>query len=315
MLGSEGLTGATAVWRYGNEGGWLWVGDEASARDASLLIEHGIETIVCLGSRAFHKDAATAFTYLEYPELLDMPSANLLGILPEAVPFIVDGLQSGSVLVHCVYGSSRSAALACASIISCSPHRQLQDVVTELVSVRPAIAINPGFLIQIQLYFDMQMGRVSNGTGRWFTSAMVSEHCASDVSHEQYKGGSGRVYVCKNCRSPLFQEDNIVDHRHPIVELVSNSWGRTSSKNNNSKQIVCDSMCTSYFIERLPWCKGVKDRDIGGQHRGKLMCPGSCKSKLGSHSIGYDSLECSCGAKIRPGWSITKSSVECRDMR
>lgn len=51
-------------------------------------------------------------------EVADDMDARLLNIFPETNKFIDEGRQSGGVLVHCMYGVSRSSTCVCAYLMS-----------------------------------------------------------------------------------------------------------------------------------------------------------------------------------------------------
>ena len=92
--------------------GRLFLGTQGAAQDQTLLRSHGINSIVCVGTPAFHRRAGGdgTFDYLEI-QLLDLSSENLLTRLDEATSFVWDGVRRGrGVLVNCVFAQSRSAA-------------------------------------------------------------------------------------------------------------------------------------------------------------------------------------------------------------
>lgn len=99
----------------------LFLGTQVAAKDRPLLLRHGIDSIVCIGTPAFHDQPGgdRTFEYLEI-QLLDLPSENLLSRLDEAVSFIRDAFRRGqSVLVNCVFAQSRSAAGMCVCLCVC----------------------------------------------------------------------------------------------------------------------------------------------------------------------------------------------------
>lgn len=67
--------------------------------------------------------------------LSDTPTANLLSILPNALPFIhAHATTSTAVLIHCLHGRSRSAAVALAYDLSAyqvDPHYPLHQLATK----------------------------------------------------------------------------------------------------------------------------------------------------------------------------------------
>lgn len=97
----------------------LFLGTQVASKDRPLLLRYGINSIVCIGTPAFHDQPGCdgTFEYLEI-QLLDLPSENLLSRLDEAVSFIRDAVQRGKgVLVNCVFAQSRSAAGMCVACV------------------------------------------------------------------------------------------------------------------------------------------------------------------------------------------------------
>lgn len=84
-----------------------------------------------------------------YLNLKDTPETLIFKILQETNHIIENMIvaKSRTVLVHCVYGQSRSATV----ILSYLMHRgySLSDALELLISKHPDICINPGFLAQL----------------------------------------------------------------------------------------------------------------------------------------------------------------------
>lgn len=87
-------------------------------------------------------------------EFLDLPEFPILRGFDSAIDFIDEALQTGGcVLVHCNAGVSRSAAVVMAYLIK-KEGMTVNDAFSFLRSKRPAICPNPGFLIQLQCFYD-----------------------------------------------------------------------------------------------------------------------------------------------------------------
>jgi dual specificity phosphatase 12 len=300
----------------------LWLGSQAAAAQRDALQSRGISHVVCLGSEAFHqKDAA--FSYLQFPHLLDLPTANLLGVLDAACAFMSEALQQQqSVLVHCVYGQSRGPAV-CAAYLMQSTGMTVAAAVAQLASARPAVQINAGFLAQLQLWHAYSI-QCSNdaaaaaasaaATARWFLYAIGSSS-SDQLAPAAAAAGTQqqRRYVCRKCRHALFASSNVIDHSHAIVQLVSTAasaaTGYTTSTTETSSSIMStrrQQACTSIFIEPVEWCNSVP---LNGTE--KMMCPGNCGSKLGAYD-GKQGLVCSCGARVKPAFQMINSKAEIR---
>lgn len=70
---------------------------------------------------------------------------EILQHFDQAIKFIQKGLSSGSVLVHCVYGVSRSSTLVCAYLIN-QYGMNAKDAVEMVKAKRPQVNPNRGFL-------------------------------------------------------------------------------------------------------------------------------------------------------------------------
>lgn len=125
----------------------VWVGSLLAARDRGGLELAGITAVVAAGAEPAFPGA---FEYLAV-ELLDLPWADVLAPAAGVAAFIERALAGGGrVLVHCVYGQSRSAALAAAYGVL---RRGLSSgaALAAVRAGRPCVSINAGFLHQLEL--------------------------------------------------------------------------------------------------------------------------------------------------------------------
>jgi dual specificity phosphatase 12 len=301
----------------------LWLGSQAAAAELDVLQSRGISHVVCLGSEAFHLEN-TAFTYLQFPQLLDLPTANLLGVLDAACAFISEARQQQhSVFVHCVYGQSRGPAV-CAAYLIRSTGSTVAVAAMQLTRVRPAVQINAGFVAQLQLWqsysmqcsstaYDDAAATTAAATARWFLYAIGSS-CSDQLVTAAAAATTvqQRRYVCRKCRHALFTSSNIIEHSHAIVQLVSTAasaatgYTAVTEKPNSTMNIQRQQACTSIFIEPVDWCNNVSSYGTD-----KLMCPGNCGSKVGAYD-GKQGLVCSCGARVKPAFQMISSKVEIR---
>jgi hypothetical protein len=81
----------------------------------------------------------------------DLPESPIFHIFDETITFISEQIsQHNPVLVHCVYGQSRSAVVCCAYLITLG--MSFEEALTRLKACHPNICINPGFLAQLFLH-------------------------------------------------------------------------------------------------------------------------------------------------------------------
>ena len=92
----------------------LYLGGLMAANNSSLLNQHGITSIV----QALSKNTPmTKHQGIKYHtiDVDDMPNANIVQFVPEAIKFIDRELMCGkTVLVHCAAGISRSTSIVVA---------------------------------------------------------------------------------------------------------------------------------------------------------------------------------------------------------
>lgn len=90
-------------------------------------------------------------------DILDMEDKLILPHFHECIAFLKDHiqLQQKPVLVHCVYGQSRSAAV-CVAYLMATAQMTLMQAYDAVQRARPCIHINPGFLRQLELFERMQ---------------------------------------------------------------------------------------------------------------------------------------------------------------
>ncbi|CAM9189246.1 unnamed protein product, partial [Ectocarpus fasciculatus] len=126
--------------------GGILIGSLVQASDESALKQHGIGAVLSIGCEPDHFDG---IEYCAFPDHLDMPETNLLSVFPSSTQFLSAQLALGrKVLVHCVYGQSRSSATITAFLIL-EKNMSLEESLDLLQDKHPSICINPGFLSQL----------------------------------------------------------------------------------------------------------------------------------------------------------------------
>jgi hypothetical protein len=130
----------------------IWLGGLPSACDRSALRVRNITRIITAVydlNPIFPHDPD--LIYLKIP-VLDAPSEEIAAHFDKAIDFISESVKNGhGVLIHCVYGISRSSTLMCAYLMrkhGMSQRSAIQYVKTK----RPQVDPNSGFLLQLATY-------------------------------------------------------------------------------------------------------------------------------------------------------------------
>jgi hypothetical protein len=89
--------------------------------------------------------------------LQDVDSQNLLDNLENYLEFTEKGRARGGVLVHCVAGVSRSAAVVTAYLMH-KEHLSAADALTSLRKASPGVCPNYGFMEQLAIFENMESG-------------------------------------------------------------------------------------------------------------------------------------------------------------
>mmetsp|Transcript_21735 Transcript_21735/g.47395 ORF Transcript_21735/g.47395 Transcript_21735/m.47395 type:complete len:364 (+) Transcript_21735:258-1349(+) len=240
--------------------GQLYVGNYAAAQDAELLERLGITHIISAGFHSGHFDMTPRYRHLCL-DVRDSPEENLLRHLPKVTSFIERAVDEdgGTVYVHCVHGQSRSCAICVAYLMRRSRHRGgrnaaeqarnnnnqnsrdqkmlLQECYDEVEKARPCMAINPGFVRQLEMYRRMICSidtstttgtRTHNGDSTTASAMlpMSRAHAAfrSFRARSEYERSGcvskwfpkpseidSNAYQCQKCRVLLYSGYNVID--------------------------------------------------------------------------------------------------------
>ena len=130
----------------------LYIGDFASACNREELIHCGITHIIT-AIRGVDEIYPDDFKY-KLLDIGDSSTNNIKQHFEECNEFIENAINSGgNVLIHCMYGISRSATIACAYLIYKYKMIPLMAINT-VKSCRYMIKPNSGFVEQLNKYYN-----------------------------------------------------------------------------------------------------------------------------------------------------------------
>lgn len=131
----------------------LWLGSLESACDRETMRVHNIKYIVTAVYDINPIFDDPDLWYLKVP-VIDKPDANIAKHFKKAIEFIDEAIDKGSgVLVHCVYGISRSSTLICAYLIA-KKKMTVSQAIKHVKDRRPIADPNRGFLVQLQALWE-----------------------------------------------------------------------------------------------------------------------------------------------------------------
>lgn len=135
----------------------LYLGDFASACNIDVLKKQHFTHVVTaiLGVDEMYPDD---FIYLTLP-IRDVRNEEIFQFFSTSSDFIRNAIkEGGKVLVHCIYGVSRSATIVAAYLIK-EYGMSAEGAVDYIRSKRNVIRPNPGFMSQLQKYDAILHGK------------------------------------------------------------------------------------------------------------------------------------------------------------
>lgn len=324
----------------------LTVADLPTVQDVQLLQGLKITHIISCGFPSgyfndLRKQLKGRVKYM-YIHVDDSPGANILQYFPKSAAFISNALKdkTSRVLVHCVHGQSRSCAVTVAYLMatrlqSTSPssytdeenERLLYDCYELVHTARPCMAINPGFVQQLEIYRRMLLRRremVNNKS----TNIHVLKKCtfrsnahaffrASRAKFELCDFGTlvsalhpspnnlhhlehgEKLFRCRKCRRALFTSLNIIQQLCPRKQLPESEYWLQSAggksyvaRNGQTKDTPMPSL-------GYPCAAGIEEigtiqiepidwmKPVMSNMAGKIMCP-ECHQKIGNFDLKAD---------------------------
>ena len=296
-------------------------------------------------------DYGKRIKYFFLPDVDDIPSANILQYLPKAVSFIQNALENEEgksfsckkqnesmikmkytssisvVLIHCAFGQSRSCAVCVGYLMTSQVkswkedndnghfHLILQQCYDFVANARKCIAINPGFMRQLEIYRRMQTKQaeifLSNGEFKgpfssahaYYRSARLDaeiksgKELSSFFPSPQNLRSSGfqikeKIFRCRKCRIELFTSSNIIDAlteedilHLPVISCNAKGKGFlagslfATTKSKHDPYLSFGRNKTKLQIEPIDWMHSFITTS---PFEGKVFCP-KCDQKIGSY--------------------------------
>ncbi|CAI5731095.1 unnamed protein product [Hyaloperonospora brassicae] len=269
----------------------LFLGEARAAQDVAFLTTNDVQAVIALGTGDLTGQSCAVLLV----DILDMEDELLLPHFQACIQFLDRFLtRNMAVLVHCVYGQSRSAAI-CVAYVMATQDKTLLEAYDIVQHARPCISINTGFLRQLDLFEKMQsepncMGSTSAHAELRTMMAQQQRRKtgAADVVGTVQLTQSGSSVCCRKCNHVLCTTSNQLSHMNP-------------------DEVARGGRCAGLFIEPMAWM--TKDPVFIRNSAGKLLCP-SCNAKLGSWN--WMGVKCNCKCFVAPAFQLVPSRVQQR---
>jgi protein-tyrosine phosphatase/membrane-associated phospholipid phosphatase len=119
----------------------VWIGRKLNESEAADAIREGVTAVLDLTVEFSEAQPFSAVSYRHIPVMdLTAPTPDQLG---DAVDFITEQAEKGTVYVHCKVGYSRSAAVIGAYLLQSGFASTVDEAVMLLRNARPSIVIRP----------------------------------------------------------------------------------------------------------------------------------------------------------------------------
>ena len=129
----------------------LWLGNASAARNITLLKKNGITKVLSVMNNPPHTYKESDGVNLKYINIYDKPRENIVQYFGECIEFI-EGKEN--VLVHCIFGKSRSATIVTAYLIW-KKRISLDDALNFVNQKRKMAVPNTGFKKQLQIFEEL----------------------------------------------------------------------------------------------------------------------------------------------------------------
>ncbi|KAI9475243.1 tyrosine protein phosphatase yvh1 [Coemansia sp. RSA 1085] len=289
----------------------LYVGSAMAETDKAKLNECGITHIISI-AKHYVPSYPTDFAY-KLVSIDDLPEENIIQYFPQCNRFIEHSLKEGGrILVHCMAGQSRSAAVTAAYLMQ-NEKLTAEQALAQIKHKRPQIYPNDGFVEQLQLYYDIDYDvsptkalyrrfLISHNADRYREYGEMGAVVAGQDPSQNGKGAT-RLLRCKKCRRALATEANIIDHEPGAGQEEFSYKKRNAGGTSTPHAFPQNRACSSLFVEPMEWMGGVGD----GLIESRIACP-KCQAKLGAFN--WAGAQCSCGKWITPSFQLHRNKVD-----
>ena len=129
----------------------LWLGNASAARNIKLLKANGINKVLSIMNNPPHTYKESDKITLKYINIYDKPRENIIQYFGECINFI-EGKDK--VLVHCIFGKSRSSSIVVAYLMW-KEKRSLDDALNFVNQKRSIAVPNIGFQKQLKIFEEL----------------------------------------------------------------------------------------------------------------------------------------------------------------
>ncbi|CAH1272576.1 DUSP12 [Branchiostoma lanceolatum] len=291
----------------------LYLGNRDDARNVESLTSAGVSHILTVDSEELDLGVDSGSFEQKFVRASDEWSTDLLSRFDECSGFIQKGRQEGGVLVHCLQGVSRSAAVVAAHLMQ-AERWSCDQALQHIRQVKPDVRPNDGFMSQLMLYESMgcrvdqsrvefKQYRLEHLAQQFHEQGQVESSTFASDPHER-PDTSGNVsntalFRCRKCRRGLFRSDSIMEHETGSGQTCFSWYKRGGAGDGGSSSVQCSSI----FVIPVTWMA----ESLAGVVQGKLLCP-KCNGRLGSFN--WAGEQCSCGAWITPSIQLHKNRID-----
>ncbi|XP_026478901.1 dual specificity protein phosphatase MPK-4-like isoform X2 [Ctenocephalides felis] len=216
----------------------LYLGNVTAACDIPTLTELNIKYILTIDSVPLPRHITENENFItKYIQITDIPKEDILSVFECTNMFISEALDNNlTILVHCYYGMSRSAAIIIAYFMN-KYNLQYEEAYQRVKSKRNLVSPNPGFITQLKLYGSMgskidrtnnkyKMYRLKIAADKVRKVKILPQSCMELIQPDPallQERPDPLVYRCRKCRRILACQSNVITHKKGKSVDMSNT--------------------------------------------------------------------------------------------